>query len=486
MGIARILRSMLRGELLVFLGAGASVGENAAPSGTELSARIRDELTQQEASECTGLPDIASRVEAKIGRHELISLLTDYFASASATTEFHRNLALLPVKTIVTTNYDLFMEHALDEAGVPYQRLCAPTDLMHISSDRTSVLKLHGSLDVDDQLSPLIITTCDFYKYSVSGRSVSNDLLRAWLISKTCLFIGFALRDPDFLQLFFYTQSLLDQMHVKEDRMFAVQLHPHPLDVKTWSDLGIHVIDQSSDDFMEELINAFLNQFYVKQSEDVVIFRQQCTVSRVPRDLLGKTSEEFGHHHRFIALPTIFKRDLPAFPPGTWVNVTCGPRTESAIVVYDSRISGGIGIPRQLRTALGIQDGVPLDSTLELRVEPDTALDSLEIPPYAYLGHPDREAVDEYYSTMPDGAGPMFIQMRRHEFERMGLRQYDNVEISYGGTTLLVRTSFKKDDSLNAIFLPRDVRESLGLSGQFMNPGTRTGAVVVRKIWKAE
>ncbi|MGK8552903.1 SIR2 family protein [Nocardia gipuzkoensis] len=352
----RFIRPMLRGEVLIFLGAGASTGDGAAPSGRELAGKLADELSPDELAGCTTLPDIAGRLQAKIGRYELIRLIVEYFNSFPLhTTELHRVVAQLPVKNVVTTNYDCFMENAWKESHVEYQRLCTPTDITHISSELPVLLKLHGSLEVDEVLCPVVVTSHDFYRHFVSGTSVAQDLLRAWMLTKICIFIGFGLRDPNFLQLFFYVRSLLENSRVDVDeRMFAVQRNPNPLDAALWRRNRVRIVDREGFAFVKEMLSETLATLLSVGPGEQVRLAGSCDVLRVPRDMLSVISEKHGNHHRFIVLPPAFMHVIGRYRDGDWVRISCDGKHECVQLFFDSRVMTGVAVPKQIRTFFGI------------------------------------------------------------------------------------------------------------------------------------
>lgn len=95
-------------------------------------------------------------------------------------------------RIIVTTNYDKILERHF-QAG--YKTLTYDQDdiASHVRQGKYLLIKLHGS--VDDP-TKMILTRMDFTRLRKSGRN-TLDTLEALLLTRTALFIGYSLDDPD-------------------------------------------------------------------------------------------------------------------------------------------------------------------------------------------------------------------------------------------------------------------------------------------------
>jgi hypothetical protein len=95
-------------------------------------------------------------------------------------------------RIIVTTNYDKILERHF-QAG--YKTLTYEQDdiASHVRQGKYLLIKLHGS--VDDP-AKMILTRMDFTRLRRNGRN-TLDTLEALLLTRTALFIGYSLDDPD-------------------------------------------------------------------------------------------------------------------------------------------------------------------------------------------------------------------------------------------------------------------------------------------------
>lgn len=99
---------------------------------------------------------------------------------------------LKKANTIITTNYDQFLEKSLNDDT---QCVFKGIDLKNLSKDRRVLLKIHGS--VEDPNS-MVLTKNDYKKLnnSYSGLLITSEIMER-LRSSTILFLGYSLTDHD-------------------------------------------------------------------------------------------------------------------------------------------------------------------------------------------------------------------------------------------------------------------------------------------------
>lgn len=128
----------------------------------------------------------------------------------------HKELVSLPFRAIVTTNYDMVLEHALGgpDNSLVVKELAAPVREFLLSiADATMtkrVAHLHGRYD---DLDEIILTSSDYektYGFSLAHGAFKDEkwtlhrkLIWALLATRRVVFIGFGLKDP-------YMMTMLD------------------------------------------------------------------------------------------------------------------------------------------------------------------------------------------------------------------------------------------------------------------------------------
>jgi len=113
----------------------------------------------------------------------------------------HRRLATLGPASFITTNYDKLLERTL-AAERPDTSFKVVTNLQLVetasiiqSRARDFVFKPHGDVDASDS----IVLTREQYRALRGERRHAFDAFKTLLASRPMLFVGFGLRDPDFL-----------------------------------------------------------------------------------------------------------------------------------------------------------------------------------------------------------------------------------------------------------------------------------------------
>lgn len=197
-------------ELALFLGAGVS-----AAAGLPLWADLLDQLAEEAVPDHRGgatprdgapvappdalegldaLPpqDAASLLGRRFGGAELRARVAAIFADRPHALA-HALLAALPVREVVTTNYDRLFESAALGAGRPVRTLPfeRPQGLQRW------LLKLHG--DVGDPES-IVLTREEFLEYDV-GRSALSGVVQALLLTRHVLFVGLSLLDDNLVRI---------------------------------------------------------------------------------------------------------------------------------------------------------------------------------------------------------------------------------------------------------------------------------------------
>jgi len=200
----RLARLSADGKLVLFLGAGVSMGaglphwkrllsllaEDAGMDAPSLAALRQLDLLDQariiadrleERYTCTGEgpPSLPNAV--------LSHVTADRFSLA------HALLANLNATESVTTNYDTLFEDASTAAG-------HPTAVLPYESSKESgrwLLKMHGCVN---HLEDIVLTREDFLRYA-DRRSALAGIVQALLITRHMLFVGFSLSDENFLRI---------------------------------------------------------------------------------------------------------------------------------------------------------------------------------------------------------------------------------------------------------------------------------------------
>lgn len=216
--IAALSRS---GRLVVFLGAGASMGAGL-PSWSDLLAGLaeraglsdaqRDELRHLEHRDAGRILD--QRLTERGGLAAAVAELTN----ASRCSLVHQLVASLPVSEAVTTNYDTLFETAWSATGADPRVL--PWDAL--ADARPWLLKLHGSVT---RPASIVLSRDDYLRFEGEGVALAG-IVQAMLLTRHMLFVGYSLSDDNFHRLVHQVRAAIGSTERSADTMFGTALTP--------------------------------------------------------------------------------------------------------------------------------------------------------------------------------------------------------------------------------------------------------------------
>jgi NAD-dependent SIR2 family protein deacetylase len=202
-----LLRSLRNDESVLFAGAGLSaetgftdynglISRMAQTLGEDLSTTDQSvylDLAQWFREQCPG--ETGKLVAELFGSHN----------TACRPSLAHYFLMSMPVRYVLTTNYDGLLERAL--RALRRYPICVVTDAQIAQTGRrdgTFVVKMHGDADHCKDLEDAndgIVVSRDDYDQFFSAKPMMASLLEGLLLNRTFLFVGYSLRDPNFRQI---------------------------------------------------------------------------------------------------------------------------------------------------------------------------------------------------------------------------------------------------------------------------------------------
>jgi hypothetical protein len=163
----------------------------------------------------------------------------------------HQILAQLPAQTIITTAYDNLLERALEQVGIPFNKLVRDSDLAFAERSRRMLIKLYGDLE---QRDTLVITEDDHYGLWRSRDKESLlEKVRQTLRDDAVLFVGYTMADPDFLLLW---REMLDRAGRFAIGAYALSPGMAPSERQMWEGRHVQVLDMEPLDGLERLAAA--------------------------------------------------------------------------------------------------------------------------------------------------------------------------------------------------------------------------------------
>lgn len=293
-----IRRSLESGEVIPFLGAGASLGAAvvadpdspvadelaALPSGRELAERLALEGNFPKTEE-PNLASVAQYFEdVAAGRIALHEQLRTVFGRRYTPGRIHRYLAAVAAPLlVVTTNYDDLLETAFREAGRPFDLVIHTTDRMlgeqllwwrdqadepelalaktlDIDLERVTVIyKMHGAVDrlvaTRDQYVITEDDYVDFLSRLIKQRAFPSIFAEPFQ-TRHLLFLGYGLRDWNLRVILNRVEKDLRQGAEDQGddiRSWAIDSAPSPLETRLWQGRGVEIYGMGIDDFLDGL-----------------------------------------------------------------------------------------------------------------------------------------------------------------------------------------------------------------------------------------
>lgn len=209
---SELVDSFVEGKVLLFVGAGVSTEAPKLLHNTlyehisylignkDLTRPFPDVMEEY----CKGPERKSALVQQIRDRIDYIYSHLDLYQDA---TRFHQELStFFPIDTIATTNWDTYFE---DECGAT--AFVEDKDIALWNVAKRKVLKIHGTIA---SFGSIVATRTDYDK---CGRRLQTGILGAQLKSllatRYAVFIGYSLRDDDFLQVFNATRKHLADFH---------------------------------------------------------------------------------------------------------------------------------------------------------------------------------------------------------------------------------------------------------------------------------
>jgi len=241
-----LIEQTKKGNVVLFCGAGISMGPGGLPSGWQLTQELAERAGLEDVNGM-GLPEVAQAYELELGHQSLIQYVISRIDDPKhSPLRTHELITALPFNKVITTNWDNLLEEALRQARKPFVKAVRDPDIAFADEEKVLLIKLHGSIEQKDTI---IITGDDYYDVFYCLPEIAK-VVGAYFTTRTLLFLGFGLADEDFKRLY---HEVVRHLGRHKRRAYAVQLRPCALDVKYWEQKNVQVIDCDATEFLEAI-----------------------------------------------------------------------------------------------------------------------------------------------------------------------------------------------------------------------------------------
>lgn len=251
-----LLDDLINGRWLPVVGAGLSLNAKTPrgkkmPLWSDLAKAIESDLEDFSSNSAI---DSLSAFEHEFGRPRLIERLTEILLLREATpSDVHENFCSIPFEIVCTTNFDFLLERQYEMLPRYVYPVVDEEQLsLHVARDSTLLLKIHGDVR---HPSRMVVTESDYDSF-LSKYPMIATYLANLLITKTAVFIGYSLDDPDFRQVW---QIVAQRLGRSRRQAYAIAVGAKPADVARFARRGVTVINLpgSQERYGEVLARAF-------------------------------------------------------------------------------------------------------------------------------------------------------------------------------------------------------------------------------------
>lgn len=294
-----LIEEIRKGNCALFIGAGVSI-QAGLPTWYEVVKRLSKELGIKNDHDFL---EITQYYQNEFGRNKLVNTINNLISLRAKPSKNHLSIAELPFKVIFTTNYDALIEQALSSKGKNYSVIVSDEGAAYWSEDKVQVLKIHGSIT---EPSSLVITTDDYFDFFRKHPLITN-ILKLHITTKTILFMGYSLRDPDFLQIFDQVQH---ELGIHRRPFYCVMHKTDRLVVEDWKRKGVHIIESDLELFLNKLLEQIKEPEISAPKDILERFEKQYPIDEKLCFVLMPFKEELDAIYHEIIKPVVIKNDL--------------------------------------------------------------------------------------------------------------------------------------------------------------------------------
>jgi len=300
-----LIADMRAGRVILFLGAGASVGSiDSEGNGPPLGNELRDRLVAKYLDPTFANRSLATVAELAMSEASLPDV-QDFIAAQFqhlSPAEFHKNIANYKWRAIATTNFDLVIEDAYRACQDRLQ------DLVSILSNDDRVdeklqhdkhlayLKLHGCITVTHRDELPLILTIDQYATYRHNREYVFQRFEGWAREYPVVFVGYQLEDVNIREIL----AKLSTRIKNRPRYYLVAPGLTTIDSRFWETKKVTTLPGTLEEFMDALsssIPASTRSLLAFVAADEPVKRHFRVTDDVPPSIAAMLAHEVEYVH---------------------------------------------------------------------------------------------------------------------------------------------------------------------------------------------
>ena len=229
-----IRTAMQERQLVLFIGAGASVN-SGMPLWVEAVSQIAKKLNVDiEKLDYLVIPQYYYNAR---GRKEYTQLMREIFRYNDKLypNAIHDAIMRFGADTVITTNYDHLIEQAAENNGEFLYVVSQDSDLPYRKAGK-ELIKMHGDFEHDN----FVLKEDDYLHYHKNFKLIEN-YVKSLIGTKTVLFIGYSLGDPDVKHIFSWVKEVLEE-HFQRAYLIATGRTENQNEIEYYKHLGVNII----------------------------------------------------------------------------------------------------------------------------------------------------------------------------------------------------------------------------------------------------
>lgn len=244
-------------KLVFFIGSGMS-RDVGLPDWGELISELKKDLNTTERDYLK----IAQLYFLEFGEYEYIKKVKSFFPSEKVSTQnTHTLLVKIFPQHIITTNWDIVIEKAIDNEMVLYDIVRNDEELINTTSNR-KLIKMHGDIEIGN----IVFKEDDYLEYSQKFPLIEN-YVKSILSTNTVIFLGYSYND---INLKYITKWIQNSSQVRPPA-YMIVFKEDKIQEKYFKNHGISVLNISDkytfkDNNLSLQIEAFLNDILIARN----------------------------------------------------------------------------------------------------------------------------------------------------------------------------------------------------------------------------
>jgi hypothetical protein len=254
---SELARAVFTGRAVLFAGAGISIGLGL-PSWSQLVEHMAKDLGYDPAILIPlGANYLTISEYYKLEKGEIGSLRSwmdrewDVADDKLRGSSIHSLIVSLGFKFIYTTNYDRNLERAFDLHGEKYAKIANAKDIAVAASEVPHIVKFHGCFDDD---SSMVLTESDYFE-RLNFETPLDVKLRADILGRTVLFIGYSLTDINMRLLLYKMQKMCKHSGYESNRptSYMFMAKPDPVQQRVLKSWGVETLTRDTNQIEDAL-----------------------------------------------------------------------------------------------------------------------------------------------------------------------------------------------------------------------------------------